>query len=182
MSVLNEGDRELVLRFKDGDISSFDEIYDKYNKAVYFYLLKMTHEESAAEDVLQDAFIKVYKGLREVDQSVHLQAWIYKIAHNACMDYFRRNKRKTELLEALLLEGDSRDMPEDRLLNIELGDKIKKVMSKLNPRHKSVLILKDYNDLSYAEIARIMNITDSAVKSLIYRARQEFQKLYREVD
>lgn len=176
----------LVRRFKGKDLQAFDEIFTIYYKPIYFFIYKMVYNVDTAEDITQDTFVKVFKGLSKVETDIKLSPWIYRIAHNACIDHIRKHKITFELLDNVNYENDIKDIkgddnPEVNYINIELRDKINKVMMRLNNRYKTVLILRDYNDLSYKNIAEILGLSEAGIKSLIHRARQEFQKIFKEM-
>jgi RNA polymerase sigma-70 factor (ECF subfamily) len=179
-------DYELIKRFKNKDLKAFDEIFTRFHKPIYFFVYKMVHNTDTAEDIIQDTFVKVYKGLSKADDNIRLSPWIYRIAHNACVDYIRKHKTSYELLDNVNYEEEAQDSrgednPETNYLNIELRNKINKTMSKLNNRYKTILILRDYNDLPYKDIGQILGLSEAAVKSLIHRARLEFQKTFKEL-
>jgi RNA polymerase sigma-70 factor (ECF subfamily) len=178
-------DSLLVKRFKAKDLKAFDEIFALYNKQIYYYIYKLTSCSSTAEDITQDTFVKVYKGLSNTKEDIKLAPWIYRIAYNTFIDYTRRNKIKLEYLDGLDYDDSqfksSSGNPEESYMNTELRSKINKTMNKLNYRYKSILILRDYNNLSYKEIALVMDLTEAAVKSLIHRARLEFQRIFKEL-
>jgi RNA polymerase sigma-70 factor (ECF subfamily) len=176
----------LVKRFKSKDMSAFDEIFAMYHKPIFYYIYKMANSTEVAEDITQDTFVKVYKNLSKVDDDIKLPTWIYKIAHNTFIDHIRKNKVSLELLDNIDYENkytadNIMDNPEARYLNAELRVKIDKTMQKLNNRYKSVLILREYNNLSYKEVAAILELSETAVKSLIHRARLEFQRIFKEL-
>lgn len=176
-----EEDIKLVKRFKDKDQTAFDIIFSKYYKQIYYFLYKMVYSTEVAEDIAQDTFIKVFKNLRGVDEKIKLSSWIYKIAHNTCIDYLRKNKVSFELIDNIKYEDIKENEPENNYMNKELHNRIIKVMLKLSRKYRTVLVLRDYNKLSYREISIILGCSESAVKSLIHRARQEFQKVFQEV-
>ena len=181
-----EDDCLLVKRFKSKDLKAFDEIFSKYYKLIYYYIYKMVFSYEAAEDITQDTFVKVFKSLGRAEENSKLSPWIYKIAHNTFIDYTRKNKVSMEFLDNVNYENqliDSNDLenPEANYVNLELRDKINRTMFKLNSKYKSAIILRDYNNLSYKEIALILDLSETAVKSLIHRARLEFQKIYKEL-
>lgn len=176
----------LVKRFKNKDLKAFDDIFSRYYKPIYYFICKMVHDKDTAEDITQDCFVKVFKGLSKVDDNIKLSPWIYRIAHNACIDYIRKHKSSFELIDNVDYEEDFQDVggednPEANYLNVELRNKIDKTMKKLNSRYKTIIILRDYNDMSYKDIGQILGLSESAVKSLIHRARLEFQKIFKEL-
>lgn len=175
-------DIELVKRFKKRDIHAFDDIFSKYYKPVYYFIYKMIYNKTAADDIAQDTFLKVFKSLKDTNEQVKLSTWIYRIAHNTCIDYMRKNRTSLEMIDNVDYEDTPLHDPETCFLNAETKDRIKNVMHRINSRYRMILILRDYNDLSYREIADVLKLSESCVKSLIYRARQEFQRLYGEVE
>lgn len=182
-----QDDNILVSRFQNKDFKAFDEIFNKYYKPIYYFVFKMLHNSQSAEDVAQDTFVKVFKGLGRVPLEIKLSPWIYKIAYNTCIDYTRKSKNNLEYMENIdyntELQDDKReDNPEEHFSNKELSLKIQKTMHKLSARYKSVILLRDYNDLSYKEIAVVLELSETAVKSLIHRARLEFQRIFKEMD
>lgn len=178
-------DSLLVKRFKSKDMEAFDQIFNKYHKSIFYYIYKMAFNTEVAEDITQDTFVKVYKHLSKADDDIKLSTWIYKIAYHTFIDYTRKNKVTFELIDNVEYENpaftSNQDNPEATYLNVELRNKINKTMQKLNSRYKSVLTLREYNNLSYKEIAAILDLSETAVKSLIHRARLEFQKIFKEL-
>ncbi len=172
----------LVSRFKNKDMGAFDEIFTRFYKPIYYYVFKMVYSTETAEDIAQDTFIKVYKNLANIDEQIKLSSWIYKIAHNSCIDYLRKNKISFELIDNISYTDKEENEPENKYLNKELYSKIRAAMLKINSKYRAVLILRDYNGLSYKEISVILGCSEAAVKSLIHRARQDFQKIYKGVD
>lgn len=180
-----EDDSLLVRQFKNKDMKAFDQIFSKYHKSIYYYIYKMAFNAEVAEDITQDTFVKVYKHLNKVDDHVKLSTWIYKIAYNTFIDFTRKNKVTFELIDNVEYDNkafeSNQDNPEESYMNKELKNKINRTMQKLNNRYKSVLILREYNNLSYKEVASILELSETAVKSLIHRARLEFQKIFKEL-
>ena len=177
----------LIRRFKNKDLTAFDILFSRYHKPIYYFIYKMIHNAEAAEDITQDTFVKVYKGLLRVEDNIKLSPWVYKIAYNAFVDYTRKNKICLELLDNMNYEDAGPDNkhesnPEASYLNKELRDKINRTIDRLNTRHKTALILRDYNNLSYKEVALVLELSETAVKSLIHRARLEFQKIFKELE
>lgn len=182
-----ENDSILISRFKGKDLSAFDLLFSKYNRPIYFFIYKMVHNKEAAEDITQDTFVKVFKNLEKVEADIKLSPWIYKIAYNTFIDYTRKNRGNLELIDNLDYDNEAQDNgnqsnPESNYLNKELRNKINKTMKMLSNRYKTVLILRDYNSLSYKEVGQVLELSETAVKSLIHRARLEFQKIFKELE
>lgn len=177
----------LIRKLKNRDLTAFDILFSKYYKPIYYFVYKMIYSAEIAEDITQDTFVKVYKNMARVDENLRLSPWIYKIAYNTFIDYKRKHKISFELLDNIHYENTSQDMqnennPEESILNKELRDKINRAFGKLSARYRTALILRDYNKLSYKEVADVLELSEAAVKSLIHRARLEFQKIFKELE
>lgn len=160
----------------------FREIYENYQNAVYGYLFYMTHDEQTAQDLSQETFLKIYLGLKRIKEDSNLKAWCMTIARNTFLSYARKKKPLLlgdELIHDSLPAADQ--SPEDLILQSEKKREIKRLLLMLNESDRTVLILRDYECLSYAEIAGIMELTETVVKVRIYRARNKLKKIYETV-
>lgn len=158
----------------------FINIYKAYYKPVCFYIIKMVKDRILAEDLAQETFIKIFNGLEAFDQERRLDPWVYRIAHNTCMDYIRKNHVDHELINEIIQEDSADNSPEHILLNREKGNKISEALQKLGNKYRTPLLLRDFNQLSYKEIASILKLSEQSVKTQIHRARQRFQNIYTE--
>lgn len=122
-----------------------------------------------------DNSIKVLRGLKDVDEEKKLSTWIFRIAHNTCVDYHRSKKVNCELIDNINCYDIETNSPEYNLLNKEMKYKIKEVLFKISQKYQTLLLLRDFKNLSYREIASELKLNESTVKTLIYRARQQFQ-------
>lgn len=157
----------------------FREIYENYKGAIYGYLFYMTHDAYTAQDLSQETFLKIYLGLKKMKEDSSLKAWCMTIARNTFLSYAR--KKKPFLLGDEMINNsitDVEDSPEDRILQSEEKKVIQRLLLKLSENERTVLILRDYECLSYADIAGIMDLTETVVKVRIYRARNKLRKLY----
>ena len=160
----------------------FREIYENYKDAVYGYLFYMTHDEQTAQDLSQETFLKIYLGLKRINEDSNLKAWCMTIARNTFLSYAR--KKKPFLLGDELIHNNitaTDKSPEDMILQSEEKKEIQRLLLKLNEYERTVVILRDYECLSYADIAGIMELTETVVKVRIYRARSKLRKLYEAV-
>lgn len=172
---------ELVRHFKNGDTDAFDVIYASYYKPIYYYINKMVNDKTLADDLTQETLIKVLGGLKDADEEKNLSPWIFRIAHNTCVDYLRKNRVNFELIDNINCYDTETNSPEYHFLNKEKQNKIKEVLLRISGKYQTALLLRDFNDLSYREIASLLKLNESTVKTLIHRARQQFQKAYAEV-
>ncbi|NLI60518.1 MAG: sigma-70 family RNA polymerase sigma factor [Clostridiales bacterium] len=168
---------QLIDKFMDGDLAAFEELVLLFDKKIYNYCLRMTNNPSDAEDLAQEVFIKVYRNLKSFRKDSKFSTWIYRIAHNTCVDNYRRKRFK---LISLNKEEDQQEemdipspnpLPEEQLVSQEQYKLIKECIAELKPKYKSVIILRDIQSYSYKEIADILDIPIGTVKSNISRAR-----------
>ena len=182
----NPYDLDLIIRFKGGDTSAFGEIVQLYQVKIYNLCRYMLGNADEAEDAAQDAFLKAYQALPKFQPEASLYTWLYRIAANTCLDY-----RKKPVFESLF--GDSGDgerlvhdrasdapSPEKLYESMQMDQALQAGLGKLSPKLRAIIILKEIEELSYAEIADSLEISIGTVKSRIARAREELQEIMRE--
>lgn len=181
-------DQELVKRTMQGDGQAFDELVVNYQNKVYALAYRYMGNEDDAYDVAQETFIKAYRSLRSFKGESSFGTWIYRITTNVCLDEIRRRKRRVvplSLDEPLAtLDGDEveREIPDSSLSadrvyeQKEFNQYIQKLLDEMKPEHKTAIILRDVMELSYEEIAAVLNCSIGTVKSRINRARGILQK------
>ncbi len=177
----------LVDRAKDGDPEAFEDIFFKYKGPIYNYILRVMGNAEEANDLAQETFLRAYVALPKTSDDLRLEPWLFKIATNLCRDQFRRRKIvRWQPLENLFgimdFEDHSSYKPEPETLRNEEAEKVNKVLETLSPDHRLCLILKEYNELSCDEIGEIMGRSRSAVKSLLFRAREQFRISYQKME
>ncbi len=165
---------------------AFAEIVIRYEKKLLRYIRRFTGlNKESAEDVLQEAFIKIYRNLNAFDQSLKFSSWAYRITHNEAVNYLRKNKKK----ETLSLESDSEDETslievlrsdadvKDEVLKKELKKNVRKLIHRLPNHYREVLVLRYLEDLDYAEISHVLKKPIGTVSTLLSRAKENFKKL-----
>jgi len=170
---------------RDGDIEmtvdAFADIYANYYKPVYNYINSLAKDKALAEDLAQEALIKVLRGLKDVDEGRRLSPWIFRIAHNTCIDYYRKSKAAFESVDYNGCCYSDANCPEHIYLNKEGYHKIKETFSMINQKYRTALMLRVFYELSYREIAARLKLKESTVKTLVRRGRLQFQRVYSEV-
>ncbi|GEM_PF-359991 len=159
----------------------FTKAYEDSKDSVYGYLLYMTRNVQLAEDLSQETFLKMFLSLAKFKGNCEVKTWALTIARNTFLSYAR--KKQPVLLEEQTLEMEIpayQNGPEDNILQQEKRELIQTIMIALNESERTVLLLCDYEGLTYDEIAKITGISSDAVKGRIYRARQKFRRLYHE--
>ncbi|MFC4808507.1 RNA polymerase sigma factor [Paenibacillus sp. GCM10023250] len=170
-------DSQLIREIKDGNIQLYSELMRRYQRkilAFIFHMLKSAKLELLAEDLCSETFYKAYRSLhsfREVDAS--FSTWLYTIARNTVLSELRKQKAGNVSFEEVgftpVAPPDA--VPEQRLLKNERMTMVREAINSLPEKQRSALILREYDQLDYQEIANILGQTVSSVKSLLFRAR-----------
>ncbi len=175
---------KLLAQAAEGDRHSFGEFYELFLNDIYRYVLFRVNDHREAEDLTAKVFLDAWEsltGTRRKQQIDNVKAWIYRIAHNKVIDY-RRTRNHQELIEDnlnILLQGAwlERDM-DDLFISQKLADSVRR----LPDIYQEVIILRFINQVSHAEAAEIMNITESHVRVLQYRALKQMREMILEED
>ncbi len=182
-------DRLLVARFKKGDQSAFDEMVSRYWGRIYAMVNQLLRNTQDAEEVTQDAFIRAHRGLENFRGDSAFSTWLYQIATNLARNrywYWWRRKRDKSISIDLPIGADG-DMtlgdvipaqvetPDDITVTQEFVDNIAIGMEKLSAKHREVLVLRNIKNMSYEEIAEVLEISVGTVKSRIARARESLR-------
>ena len=183
-------DSELVARVLKGDKNAFRPIVERYQNRLYAMVVGMVRDEAEARDLVQNAFIKSYQSLDTFRLDSSFYTWIYRIAMNLAIDSCRkRRRRKTGSFdEAVAARDDDGEMlelhhtdgPAEALQRKELRQRIFAAMEELTEEQREVLLLREVEGLSYAEISESMGIPEGTVMSRLFYARKKMQGLLRE--
>lgn len=164
-------DDQLVALFRMGNDEAFRVIHDRYRQRLFAYARQMlAGSRSDAEDALQDVFLRAYNALRSSDRPVTLRAWLYRVAHNRCIDQLRRPTPAPAELLALA----PRTSLYDPLVEAERREDLRRLVEdvrRLPEQQRSALLMRELEGLSYAELCDALGATLPAVKSLLVRAR-----------
>ena len=179
-------DLDLIRDYLAGDVAAFDTLFKRYHKAIYGLTFRLLRDRQLAEDLTQETFFQILRTIHRINDSFNFSAWIHRIATNLCYDELRRRKKFPEAQEiddeeneeAVLQvpDGDARKSPEVALEISELRDAVWSVARRLPDKYRLVLTLRELQGLSYANIARKMNVSESAVETLLHRARRRFKE------
>lgn len=159
----------------DGDQDAFAELVYTYQDSVYNLCYRMLYERTEAEDAAQEAFLRAYLNLQRYDPSRSFKTWLLTIASNHCIDRLRRRRLQwlsiDDPLPNLSLSSDEPE-PEDATILSEQSKALQDLLNQLNPEYRAAVVLRYWYDYSYTEIADILDTTESAIKSRLFRARQ----------
>ena len=181
-----EIDLALVRRAKKGDYRAFDLLVLKYQSRVIATAYKYVKEKQLAEDIAQEAFIKSYKSLDSFREESSFYTWVYRIAVNTAKNYIVSSKRREEIIMTDLSEDNNYypekpdiDSPQDILNASELRDLIFATLSSLGEETRTALSLREFDGLSYEQIAEISNCPVGTVRSRIFRGREMIEEKVR---
>ncbi len=166
--------RRLVERARDGDADAFGGLYDRFQPEILRYLSHRTRDADVAEDLVQQVFLKAWQAIpRYEDRGVPFKAWLYRMAHNQMVDYFR-GRRPTTDIEGIVIPEDSQ--AESLLLQGELHEALRAALDRLSEDHRQVLVLKFLMEKSAREIGEIMGRKEVTIRGLQMRALQSLRK------
>jgi len=162
-------DEQLVALFRAGHDDAFRVIHDRYRQRLFAYTRQMLVHRQDAEDALQDVFVRAYSGLRASDRELALRAWLYRVAHNRCIDQLRRpSPPPPEVMELL------RSPVHDPIAEADQRESLRRLIAdvrRLPDQQRSALLMRELGGMSYADLSEALGVTIPAVKSLLVRAR-----------
>jgi RNA polymerase sigma-70 factor, ECF subfamily len=176
----------LVSQAKAGSQTAFEALVQRYERQIYAFTYRMMGNPDDAFDLTQECFIRAYKNLDRTNAELNVSAWLHRIASNACLDQLRRRKRIRWLpwdasKHEPLLKNHPSDNPERVAVSAENTTDVQQVLDAMTERNRQALVLREYEGMSTREIGEIMGLSRSAVKSILFRAREEFRQCYREL-
>ena len=178
-------DGELIQTAIRGREDGFEELVRRYQRPITGYVYRMLNNYDASLDVTQEVFIKVYNSLERYSSEYKFSTWLYRIAHNAAIDYMRRNSVNQQSIETENADGtyqlqieSSQPNPEQERERSEWRKEIETVVKCLPQVYRELILLRHAQDLSYDEIAEITNLPLGTVKNRLFRAREMMREIF----
>jgi RNA polymerase sigma-70 factor (ECF subfamily) len=177
-------DWELVQRARGADHDAFRVLVERYQRRIVALALGMLHNEQDALDVVQETFTRAYQYLDRFKGEAAFYTWVYRIAYNLCVDQQRRSGQQVlmasdewgeEAAQASLPDGPPVDQPFERVRDAEIARRLHAAMSELTPDHRAVILLREVEGLSYAEISQVLECPKGTVMSRLHYARRRLQ-------
>lgn len=181
-------DVELVRRYREGDIHAFEELHRRYVASIYRLVRRKLGDALLAEDIAQETFMKALRMMDRVDDNFNFGGWVHTVARNLCYDELRRRQRD------LRADGTTEEEDDELMSNLpstarafdpvqvqesnETRRQVWSVAQRLPEKYRLVLTLRELQDMSYRQIAHTLNMSESAVETLLYRARLRFKEEY----
>ena len=180
-------DAEMMLRVKAGDDSAFDYLVQKYRRAMINFMYRMAHNSAAAEDLAQEVFLRVYRSRGSYEPSAKFTTWLYRIATNLAVNHARdtRHERPETMVSldepdeetgASMDVADSSLSVEEKLVRRERLMAIRKTVQKLPERQRIAVLMHKYQQMDYKQIAEVLKLSESATKSLLFRAYETLRE------
>ena len=169
-------DEKLILRFQEGDINAYNELVKRYKDRLLNFVLRYFNNVEQAEDVVQDTLIKLYTHASYYKNVAKFSTWIFTIAKNNALTELRKNKRKkTDSLwteDGQIIDINSKEESLDSKVQNEIAiDQLNKFLDEIPENFRMALVLRDFQELSYEEISKILEIPIGTIKSRINRGR-----------
>ncbi|HVR44721.1 MAG TPA: sigma-70 family RNA polymerase sigma factor [Thermoanaerobaculia bacterium] len=171
-------DAELMRRVRDGDHGAFASLVDRYKDGLVNYLTHLRGERDRADDLAQEAFLRLYQSAARYDERERLAPYLYRIATNLVRSEFRRLRRWRQLLPWLeASSGRTVEAPSRGLLEREAGVQVRAALEALPMRYRAPLVLREIEGWSYHEIATALDCREGTIKSRIARGRNRLREL-----
>jgi RNA polymerase sigma-70 factor (ECF subfamily) len=169
-------DEKLILRFQEGDINAYNELVKRYKDRLLNFVLRYFNNVEQAEDVVQDTLIKLYTHASYYKNVAKFSTWIFTIAKNNALTELRKNKRKkTDSLwtdDGQVIDINSKEESLDSKVQNEIAiDQLNKFLDQIPENFRMAVVLRDFQELSYEEISKILEIPIGTIKSRINRGR-----------
>jgi len=180
-------DNELIIQAKSGNDAAFEELIYRYDRSVLAIALKYVHDTDEAKDIYQEVFIRVYRGLKNFEMKSEFSTWLFRIATNVCLSYKSRSKKHLQQSideqiaaeddEVLKYElADDEMDPGEIMINLDLGDIIRRAVDSLSSKQRMTFILKHYEGYKIREIADMLNCKEGTVKKYLFDAIRNLRK------
>jgi RNA polymerase sigma factor (sigma-70 family) len=165
----------LVIRAKRGDNRAFEEIVREFERSMFYYVRRLVEADEDAWDILQEIWIKAFRGIGSLRETKRFRIWLYSIAHCTAMSHHRAAYRNRAVLDEAFdaeaaIEADSTPNPED-------AERVHVALDRLVPDFREVLILRFLEDLSVDETAEIIGVPTGTVKSRLFHAKKALKKV-----
>jgi RNA polymerase sigma-70 factor (ECF subfamily) len=178
-------DWELVQRSRTGDRDAFRELVERYRRRIAALAIGMLRNRDDALDIVQETFTKAYQNLDRFKGDAAFYTWVYRIAYNLCVDHQRREAKQPQVplevderggqLQPPPEDGPRRDQPFERARDAEIAARVREAINDLTPDHRAVILLRELEGLSYAEISQVLDCPKGTVMSRLHYARRQLQ-------
>ena len=171
-------DAELARLCQDGDMTAFEQLFQRHQGRVYSVASRMMNDPEDALDMTQEIFLRAYQKIGKFKFTSAFSTWLYKLATNLCIDELRKRKRSanTTPLEEAISQSDG-NTPEDDAISKDRERRVWQAIDSLKEKERAVIVLRDIEGLSYKEVAEVLGCSLGRVKSRIHEARQKLKDI-----
>jgi RNA polymerase sigma-70 factor (ECF subfamily) len=170
-------DQALVSAVLQGETEAFDEIVERHRRAVYHVCYRFVNNHEDASDLVQETFVRAWKGLRNFKGESALSTWLYRIAVNVSLNRVSAKRLDVQAIESDHIVDTASDAPGDRLLREERAEAVRRAIAQLPDKQRATLILRTYQELSHQQIAEILGSSVGAVKANFFHALVNLRKI-----
>lgn len=176
-----DADAQLMLQFQAGNVGAFESLFARHSRAIVNFAFRFVRNREVAEELAQEIFLRVYDAVAGYRVEAKFTTWLYRIATNVCLNEIRRPhfRVRHDSIDAadqderpMQLEDTRRPGPQILLERSAVAAAVKEALEELPEKQRLAFVLNKYQDLSYAEVAAVMQTSEKAVKSLIHRAKE----------
>jgi RNA polymerase sigma-70 factor, ECF subfamily len=184
-----EEDRALIARAQQNDVAAFRQLVERHQRRAFAIALGLVRDENDARELVQDAFLRVYRGLPSFQNNSSFFTWLYRIITNLSIDLIRKPGRQLADIDESRFEADEGKEAEFPLLSRidgsdpadvvrrrEIAARVQTALDALPPYHRGVIVMREIEGLSYEEMAQAMNVSKGTIMSRLFHARQKLQK------
>lgn len=175
-------DAKLVQEFCNGNTQVFNQLVERWQPRIYRLAYRYFNSHDEAREITQKTFIRVYKKLSSLDDHTAFPAWIYRIAHNICRDETKRaGRRRSQPMATLKQYPELQSIADDPGRPVEqkeLSQILQQALQQLPPEQRMVVIMKEYEELKFREIANVLDLPESTVKSRVYYGLQSLRGIF----
>lgn len=184
-----EEDRVLIARAQQGDVAAFRQLVERHQRRAFAIALSLVRDENDARELVQDAFLRVYRGLNSFQGGSSFFTWLYRIITNLSIDLIRKPGRQLADIDEARFESDESQEAEFPLLSRvdgsdpvdvvrrrEIAGRLQAALDALPPYHRGVIVMREIEGLSYEEMATAMGVSKGTIMSRLFHARQKLQK------
>ncbi len=169
-------DTELMLRVRDGDHASFGLLLSRHRSSLIHFLYRMVQNQAVAEELAQEVFLRVYRSRTTYQASAKFTTWLYRIATHVALNWLRNGRREHAHQRSVEGEVTPRDIPdraptaEQAMVHRAKAEEVRRAIAALPDKQRAAVIMHKYEEMEYTQIARVLSCSESAVKSLLFRA------------
>jgi RNA polymerase sigma-70 factor (ECF subfamily) len=177
--VKEAADHDLVAWSRTGEYHAFEELVRRYRNDVYSLAYHFVRNREEAWDISQEVFIKAHRALSQFRGDASFKTWLMRITSNQCKDFFKKRRLATVAFDEVLREDQvvgSGDSPRRALESQELGQSILSALDTLSAKHRQTIVLREFEGLSYEEMAEVMGCSQGTVMSRLHHARKNMQR------